>query len=1453
MNKIKRLISLVLCLCFVLSCAVIPVSVSAAGVATVAGVEYATLEDAFAAAGTGDTVLLTADVLLGAPITVTKNIILSADSAFTVTRADISAPAFTVAAGGTLTVAGPVTFDGGPQASTSAFVCVEGGTLNVRDGVTFTSCYSSAMGGAVRVNSGVCVLAGGSFSGNSAESGAAVYVGSSASGLRIAGGVSFGDGDSIYLASGKYIEITGTLTGSGTIPVQAANAAVGSRIALIGGPSVTLSDEQIARFSIETENGTRSAVLDDDEIVVGTATSSSVAAKIGDKEFESLQDAIASVTQGSKATIELYADAEISSEIIIKGVDITIVGADSFTISRASNHKVGYLFSVSSGASLTIGKSVTLSGASISATMSAIYCGGSVTVESGATVTAHKNVNPNLFYQGTVFVPEGGSFTLNGGRITSNSNTAGAVMVYGGTFTMNSGEISGNTAENGGGVYVRSGSFNMNGGTISGNTAIANGGAVYSAGTLKLAGKASIPGGAGSANDIYLAGGRSISVDSGWNPGASVAAITPSDTGEGTKLVFFATAAEAKPEYFVLTGDLSTKVKLRAKDNYIYIGPLTDEKYVAYIGQTPYTTLNDAINAVPADNTVVTVTVVDDVVLTGTVIVPEGKNIVLTTGVDPTDTENPDYTARTIKRDAIFDGAFFAIAEKARVQITPALGKQLVIDGAGTLAANSAFVVQGTLEIHDGTVIRANNVKKNENLTAEDPIFGQGGAVIVGSNGNFNMLGGSLEGNYAARGGAVFVNDGIFNFYGGTIKGNSALFGGAVMIINYSTTDNVTVVEPAEGTTAPVAVKHGYMTMTGGSITENNAVSNPGLKYANGQGGGIYVGNAATIEATGGTVTKNKAGTGAGIYLGTLRSKGEKALRIPVMLISGAFATATDDDVHLALVNESVVTVTGALTGIHAKSPMTITLPNLLAQNTALVEYKVATYSPEQNALAAEGAVNTGAFKLTGETDTYYNIKQSTANKAVLLNTLEAEAYLTYLTGRHYNGIPAYEEKVEKDEEGKEVTTKTALTYEPVTITPDGTISASFEMSYYVNLYTNMHTQLVGALPVGTKITLVDTSVAEKPAYYYYEVTGKEAVRKVENAEEIKEGDPVPLKIYEIPLEDFFVMGQEKVRYGEVDKEENPSAEKTAIATEHFTFVIDFSEAEIDENTLFEGAYTLAWEHNYPGETEGSYHNISENFAVVEYTVSDESESVVTIAVEDEDIVVEYKLGPASRCIETGRGVILLETANDNFPEGTVATVNNTDYPVLTDSGRIAITLPISKSGELETEGKVKIRLSNYYGDAVLETTVRAVICTSYDGRHVTVGAENDAESEGVTYALEAKDSYSISVTGADGTKPAYEYENPAKAESLLMTVKALRNADNAESVTLTLQDAKNDYEEVPLSVLFVGYDDAASEGITLPVGSCTMKIRENAADGEYRLVFTIGNKSEYVKIKIGK
>ena len=158
---------------------------------------------------------------------------------------------------------------------------------------------------------------------------------------------------------------------------------------------------------------------------------------------------------------------------------------------------------------------------------------GNLTIEGG---TIAGNEVGELLQAGAIYIGEGASAVMNGGKILYNwsashssgvyvykgsctlnsgdisyntvGGTAGAVRVGGtedskGTFIMNAGYLTNNRAlgdnkqtGNGGGVYCENGNFTFNGGEISNNTANNRGGGIdiWSAGTFTMGGNCIVKG-----------------------------------------------------------------------------------------------------------------------------------------------------------------------------------------------------------------------------------------------------------------------------------------------------------------------------------------------------------------------------------------------------------------------------------------------------------------------------------------------------------------------------------------------------------------------------------------------------------------------------------------------------------------------------------------------------------------------------------------------------------------------------------------------------------------------------------------------------------------------------------------------------------------------------------------------------------------------------------------------
>jgi hypothetical protein len=196
-----------------------------------------------------------------------------------------------------------------------------------------------------------------------------------------------------------------------------------------------------------------------------------------------MQTALASIggsTDASARFVIAVAESFSLEPTSISGVSFTIMsgGEEEKTISLDD---MGSLFTVESGATLTLGNNVILQGASDNtAPLVMVNSGGSLEMNSGAKLINNSNSSSS---GGGVYVGgDGTSFTMSGGLIRGNkaTNSGGGVGVFdGGTFTMTGGEISGNMASaNGGGVGVY-GTFTMSGGAISNNAATSYGGGVY--------------------------------------------------------------------------------------------------------------------------------------------------------------------------------------------------------------------------------------------------------------------------------------------------------------------------------------------------------------------------------------------------------------------------------------------------------------------------------------------------------------------------------------------------------------------------------------------------------------------------------------------------------------------------------------------------------------------------------------------------------------------------------------------------------------------------------------------------------------------------------------------------------------------------------------------------------------------------------------------------------------
>jgi uncharacterized repeat protein (TIGR02543 family) len=407
----------------------------------------------------------------------TVSITLSGETAWTVDlSADLQGSLFTVGSGVTLGLGSNITLRG-RSGNTSALVRVEsGGTLVMDPGSKISGNTSSSDGGGVYVDGGTFTMNGGEISGNTASNGGGVYV--SGGTLAMGGGAVVAQNNDVYLSSDRYITVTGDLTGNTPVAVITPSSFSAGRTVLTG-----VNADSVEKFALSSEdwcialNGTEGQLVN---------PAASLTNSDGTTYFATLQAAINAAPAGGSAaspasTIALLADVTLTSAITLSGKHIRLVSgkAPSATVKRGPEF-TGYLFTVNSGASLTLGKGADGEELIIDGdkqtertTDSLIRVAGGTLAMTGG-VTLQNNAADR--YGGGVYVYSSGTFNMSGGTISGNTATGtdgcgGVDVRNNSTFNMSGGTISGNTASNyGGGVSVYGSTFNMSGGTISNNT-----------------------------------------------------------------------------------------------------------------------------------------------------------------------------------------------------------------------------------------------------------------------------------------------------------------------------------------------------------------------------------------------------------------------------------------------------------------------------------------------------------------------------------------------------------------------------------------------------------------------------------------------------------------------------------------------------------------------------------------------------------------------------------------------------------------------------------------------------------------------------------------------------------------------------------------------------------------------------------------------------------------------
>ena len=465
----------------------------------------------------------------------------------------------------------------------------------------------------------------------------------------------------------------------------------------------------------------------------------------------------------------------------------------------------------------------------------------------------------------------GNCFYMYGGSITDNTATdkGGGVYSAGGTITMTGGSIENNHALQGGGMYESGGSsvyFTMSGGSITGNTATDNGGGVYvsTGGSFGMSGSVQITGNTkdGAANNVELAAGKTITIQSDLTEDASIG-VTTAKTPEN--------------------GDFA-KVAVGGEDH-----TLTDADgthFFSDVDASKYT-IECVGNKLILTNT-------GDSTLHHHPICGENcthKN------ADGTAQHEEVYWEAASTLSNNMPAGYYYLTQDVTLNWTwqPADGMVLDLNGHDIIMNANCNVIakydSGTFTLTDcmGENNKYGKITHGENYT--------GGGIIIDSTytNSFVMYGGSITGNTGSYPGVYL------GYYSSSTKKSFTMYGGEITNNSNKSTTYAGGGVCIESTNV--------FTMIGGTISGNTAATN---------GGGVYAKAGSTFIMQGGSITDNTAANGGGVYVHKYYNTKDNFIVSGDVRITGNRKTdGTTDNVYLHTDDnegkQSCIKVNGAL------------------------------------------------------------------------------------------------------------------------------------------------------------------------------------------------------------------------------------------------------------------------------------------------------------------------------------------------------------------------------------------------------------------------------------------------------------------------------------------------------------------------------------------------------------
>lgn len=584
----------------------------------------------------------------------------------------------------------------------------------------------------------------------------------------------------------------------------------------------------------------------------------------------------------------------------------------------------------------------------------------------GGGICSHGTLNlNNATLTGNTATGDGGAIWYNKGTISkstitgnTSNNLGGGVSLSHGTSTVSDTSISNNKANDGGGMYT-DGNLTINNCTYDSNTASGNGGGIFSNGTVTM--------NSGSITNNY----------SGWDGG-----------GVNSRATFnFNGGAIQNNTAYWLGGNIHVQAvdNINNKQSVFTVtskNPISGGKAegsggggVCVYGTGAKLILNDGTSV--KDNTAPTgggingnaAIEMHNATISGNKATSNnGGGIELFSDQDGTGSFK--MTSGTIENNTAtcegggFHGPNFAMT-----------GGTIQKNNAGTVAGGVLVNGTGACSMSGGTI--TNNTSTYS-----------GGGLWVDDNTPFTLGGGTISNNTAGGdGGGIYNDNGNITLTAGTISGNKGQWGGGINDCGTVTMKGGTISGNSTTSKAGAGINvstNGKLTMSGGKIQNNTSVETGGgicnlgtLEISGGEisgnttkysGGGIYnsaQGKGTTI--TGGTISGNTADskitmTGGTIKANTVKTNGKAIYQNGTLNLGGSAEVLGD----IYLGTGKIINVVSDLTKANPEVAM--------AENDTYKQRVIAEYSADTTSFK-NGTHDTKRYSLETNTARYAKAK----------------------------------------------------------------------------------------------------------------------------------------------------------------------------------------------------------------------------------------------------------------------------------------------------------------------------------------------------------------------------------------------------------------------------------------------------------------------------------------------